>query len=619
VTPARLVRHPAPFGTESLTGYMLRLSEANGYMTPWSICQLAGLRQSEIRTTGIPIAKLAAISNRPVSELESIVFVPPPGRPRWATLLNHPVLPTELKVTNPMFCPQCVSERGFMEAQWHLRLMVACPVHLRPGVTGCHKCSRPIRWFRPGLLECQCGESLLCESETTLSAQDVSLLAVIRRKVISDNIADENPARLPVADLESMDLRSLIALTRILAKFRLIADGLKPSEDPFQVVPAASRVLSDWPTNFFALLSNLGSRANVIGHGAVGKQFDGIYRSLMRNKAISKGQTEFMRTAFMEFVTDHWGRGFVDRKLLNGSFSVRQPRYVSLAEFSARIGVQPRTAQRILKDRRAPAERVTCGKTFRTIVDAQSEFIPAKAPGRVLRVRAAARTLGLPVSTLQELRASGVFEVKHLPPGHPGWHEEDIQQFGAEFSKDRVRDAGARRNTPNQVTLRRVMNNRHLSPKLKAACIAGVLAETIAVNGSVDGTIAGIQLDPDDYERFLLDMRKLTWGESCTPKEVAALLHCDRSTVSCLFDRGLLKGRRTPVGLRIDKESVERFASEYVSLASRAKTCGTSARSLMHKCRIVRVELLLISVKNRKGPQPFALRGELDRIRAVAA
>jgi hypothetical protein len=619
MTPFMLVRHPGPFETESLTGYMLRLSEVNGYMTPWSICQLAGLRQSEIRTTGIPIAKLAAITNRRVSELERIAFTPPPGKPRWASLLSHPMLPTELNVTNPMFCPQCVSERGFIEAHWHLRLMVACPVHLRPGVTRCHKCLRPIRWFRPGLLECQCGESLQFESETILSARDVSLLAVIRRRVISDSTADANPARLPVADLAFMDLRSLIALTRTLAKFRLIADGLKPIEDPFQIVFTAGRVLSDWPTNFFALLSDIGSRANAVGHGAVGKQFDGIYRSLMRNKAINKGQTDFIRNTFMEFATDHWGRGFVDRKLAQRVVRTSQPRYVSLAEFSARIGVQPRTAKRILKDRRASAERVTCGKTFRTIVDSRSEFIPAKAPGRVLRVRAAARTLGLPVSTLQELRACGVFEVRHLPPGHPGWHEEDIEQFRAEFPKDMVPNAPVPRNTPDQVTLSRVMNNRHLSPKVKAACIAGLLAESIAVNGSVDGTIAGIQLDPDDYERFLSDMRKLTWGESCTPTEVAALLHCDRATISGLFDRGFLRGRRTPVGLRIDKESVERFASEYESLASRAKTCETSARALLHKCREARVGLLLVSVKNRKAPQPFARRCDLNGVLATAA
>src|SRR5208283_4872180 len=36
-----LVRHPAPFPTESLFGYILRLSEENGYTTPWSLLLLA--------------------------------------------------------------------------------------------------------------------------------------------------------------------------------------------------------------------------------------------------------------------------------------------------------------------------------------------------------------------------------------------------------------------------------------------------------------------------------------------------------------------------------------------------------------------------------------------------
>ena len=428
-----------------------------------------------------------------------------------------------------------------------------------------------------------------------------------------------NPAALPMADLESMDLRSLIALTRTLAKFRSIADGTKPTEDSLQVVLAASRVLSAWPTNFFALLNELGSCGNTVGHGAVGKQFDGILRSVMRNKAISKGQAEFMRTAFMEFVTNHWGHGFVDRKLAQRVVRSSQPRYVSLAEFSARIGVQPRTAQRILKERRATAERVTCGKTFRTIVDAESEFIPAKAPGRVLRLRAAAKMLGLPVSTLQELRASGVFEVSHLPPGHPGWHEEDIQAFTVKFPKAMAPNAVLGQKTAHQLNLGRVLNNRHLSPKMKAALISGLLKGSVAMSGSEDGTIAGIQIDCDEYERFLLEMRRRTWGNSSTPTEVAALLHCDPGAVLALFDRGFLKGRRTPVGLRIDNDSVERFSSEYASLASRANACGTSTRALMDRCRKAGVELLLVTVKYRRVAQPFARGRDVDRVLAIAA
>jgi len=38
-----LVRHPAPKPTESLLGYVLRVSEGNGYSSPWSVYRLARL------------------------------------------------------------------------------------------------------------------------------------------------------------------------------------------------------------------------------------------------------------------------------------------------------------------------------------------------------------------------------------------------------------------------------------------------------------------------------------------------------------------------------------------------------------------------------------------------
>jgi hypothetical protein len=106
-----LVRHPAPFPTESLVGYVLRLTEENGYASPWSVYSLAGQKQSEIRTSGFKLEKLAAIISRPASELESIGYSAPPNQPRWARLLGHGLVPTDLNIVNPGLCPRCVAER----------------------------------------------------------------------------------------------------------------------------------------------------------------------------------------------------------------------------------------------------------------------------------------------------------------------------------------------------------------------------------------------------------------------------------------------------------------------------------------------------------------------------
>src|ERR1035438_594813 len=142
-----LVRHPAPRPTESLVGYVLRLSEVNGYNSMWSLYDLAGLKQSEVRTCGFKLEKLAAIANRSSSELHHIGFSAPLNKPRWARLLGHQVVPTDLKILTPGLCPLCVAEMGFIEAHWHLTLMVGCPIHGCIPATFCPECGKRLRLF----------------------------------------------------------------------------------------------------------------------------------------------------------------------------------------------------------------------------------------------------------------------------------------------------------------------------------------------------------------------------------------------------------------------------------------------------------------------------------------
>src|ERR1700730_17613977 len=176
-----LVRHPAPYPTESLLGYVLRVSEGNGYSSPWSVYCLAGMKSNEIRASGVKLEKLARITDWPQEKLDAIAYSAPPDQPRWSRLLGHPLLPQDLNLTRPRFCPQCLCEKGFLEAHWDLALMVACPVHRVSLVSCCPQCGRRLRWFRRGLLECECGGDLSNCDLSSISEAEVGLLNIIRR------------------------------------------------------------------------------------------------------------------------------------------------------------------------------------------------------------------------------------------------------------------------------------------------------------------------------------------------------------------------------------------------------------------------------------------------------
>ncbi len=602
-----LLRHPGPKSKESLFGYVLRLSEENGYESPWRVHALAGLKQSETRTSGIKVKKLAAIARRPASELDEIAFAPSANHPRGARLLGHPLVPTDLNITKPKLCPQCVAEKGFIEAHWHLELMAACPIHQRVALSTCHKCGNRLSWFRPGLLECKCGGNLQEEGALhSISEAEASLLDVIRRRALTLPARKENLAALPQDQLMAMSLRSLLAVVRTLGKYRMVADADLGGTKKERIASDASRVLTDWPKNFIHLFTDLGRTLPATSVGGVGKQFSSIYSSLFKSKAIRpREQTDFLRVAFLDFAMNHWGRGFVDHKLLKQLGAPASKRYLTQTEFAARIGVEQSTAARLLNDQKVAFRRVKSGKSERILVDVSQSAIPRTSPGKIFRKREAARRMALSVSVLAALKREGLYEVNHLLPTRAGFHELDIETF-----RQKLMALAQCQSPPTGIgheciTLRSVMRGHHDSLATKMNVLRAIFSNDIAVVGNADGTPGGLELDGLAYKRFVQNARIRGAGNAATPAEVAKALGCDRDVVPGLVQLGLLDGSSMPIGLRITGESVEAFKEKYVCLACIAKRQGTSSRALMQRCHNNGIMVLSVPRMRAGKPQPF--------------
>src|SRR5271157_5388897 len=257
MTTPLLLRHPAPFRTESLLGYILRLSEENGYTTPWSLLLLAQIRQHEERSTSMKLAKLAQICNRPQNELQSISYRWPGDRPRSCRLLGHLLTPWVLVVTRPKLCPECVMEKGFIEAHFDVALLTGCPVHRRSLLCRCPGCMDPLRGLRPGLLECRCGTSLRNVSLRAIPEAEADLLDIMRRKILGLAAGRNYDSRLPSSHLEVMRLQPLLLVIAMLGRRRMIVDQDSDRRNPRRIVSAAACVLADWPNNFFRLLREI--------------------------------------------------------------------------------------------------------------------------------------------------------------------------------------------------------------------------------------------------------------------------------------------------------------------------------------------------------------------------
>jgi len=602
-----LVRHPAPYPTESLVGYVLRLAEENGYDSPWSVYSLAGLKQSEIRTSGFKLEKLAAIINRPASELESIGFSAPLNQPRWARLLGNNLVPTDLNIVNPGLCPRCIAEKGFIEAHWHLTLMVGCPVHECMTALCCPMCRKRLRLFRRGLLECGCGGNLMECILPPLPKADAALLDIIRQKVLGLPANDENPLSLPRDQLIGLNLRSMLLVVRALGRHRLIADGSTSLEDERQLLSAAARVLLDWPNNFIALLLDIGKRLEPSGKGGVRGQFESIYSALFKNRAIDPHeQTDFLKVAFLEFAENHWDRGYLDPKLLKQARRKVRSRFITQSEFAARLGIHVLTATRLLEDQKIPSRRVQCGKSERILVDFSRNAIPRTCPGKIYMERDAAKRMGLSVAVLRALKNSGIFKFNHLLPSKGGYHELDIDAFTKRLLALAPPEGPASNIAGEHISLNAIMAGHHDSPETKVDVVRALLDRSLAIVGDTNGTIAGLLMDRAEYGRFVTSARSRAAEDTMPAYIVEKHLHCDASTVPGLLRLGLLEGHRSPTGLKITIGSVEAFKTKYLSLASIASSIGTtSTRGLMHLCERNRIKLLLVSRTGQRARQPF--------------
>jgi len=269
-----LVRHPEPHPTESLLGYVVRLTEANGYASPKDLYRLAGVRAGRITVDSVETSILATITGHPVSQFEQIALTPKEKKPETLRLLGNIVDSRDLTLTYARVCPECIAEKGFIEAHWLIGIMVACSVHERAAVWYCPKCKKKISWLRSGLLVCQCGVPFSLPHKEESFEPELHLLDLVRRKALSDPIL-RNDTCMPEFKFAILDLRSTLRLISFLGRTRLSGTRQTGSTSR-DVLRAAAQVLKNWPLNFVKLLRDIdpqGSNKNL----AV-EDFENVYK-----------------------------------------------------------------------------------------------------------------------------------------------------------------------------------------------------------------------------------------------------------------------------------------------------------------------------------------------------
>lgn len=619
-----LVRTPKPQTTESLLGYVLRVSEANGYDTPWTMLSYAGFVQGGTRTAGFDVKKLVKILGHKDSELEGIAYcTKSENGSRKFKILSHElgslVTDGQLRLYTPTLCPRCVQEKGYIDAFWNLAFAVACPCHACRPLDSCPACGKELQWFRPGLLTCKCGADLKDALLEPVNHRVTEVMAILFAKLHNGSVLDlPNTSGFPLHALETLSMRALLGIISGLGKFDLLSKGNPNHRERRLIVESAATVLSDWPNGYHNFLYRLGTFLSVAAGPSIGlrKQYERFYVAMFKAKSYAP-EAMFLRDEFIKYGLTTWGEAIVDKKLLRSGDHHYRGRFRSSSTVARDAGIRQITLKRWAEKGLIPQREVRIGSQVRYILDADAIAITKQTPGRVMKTREAAARLGIPVSVLSLLRKSDHFEVGHMPKHKRGYHELDLDNFEQSvLDHSAFIDKTVLDNEP-VISLEDVLMDLQFWSKTgKAEFVTAYLDGVIHSVGRIGNSLKDIQFRKIDVETYAKSARMVASAGTLSQQEVACFIGCNEKTIPDLIDNEYLACHRGPERMRVERQSFQKFSANYVALAKVAKQLNTTVTRLVRLCAKACVNTLSAPKKSGKF-LPFISRQDYETLLQV--
>jgi len=584
-----LVRTPDPYPSESLFGFLLRVSESNGYDNFNEILRIGGLGRKHFQVfPGLPIQQIAGILGLSARDLSHLAYRVEEGGSWHFNMLGHDLgrdASGSFQLRTPRLCTQCVEEDKHIDAFWDLALAIACPRHGYLALDHCHACDAAVRWHRPGLLTCNCHANWANAMHSRADVPTIELMNVISTKLHHGEVHTlSNDSGFPLGALASLPLRSLLRILDILGKHCLWSRHSSSVGGSSSVVAAAS-TLEKWPHGYHRFLTDFGTRMVTENPLALGlrKQFGPFYEAMFRS-AVEVAGVDFLRSEFFSFGLNNWSRTDSTKDL-----------HLLHKESEDGLGIKDHYPGRRSHSRARVMRRETAS--------------PA-ASRAVMTGREAARYLGLPVSVLQHLRHIGVFESQARSSHRGLWHQVDVSRF----LERGLAAAGARVSTQNSLELKDLMRLKLRNKAAKADIVAAVYDGRLTVVGSMGQNLGGLQFDKEQVDRFVLDKRIGTEKDSYSLPEAASKTGLDPAVVRHAVGAGLLTGVLSADRMRVTAESIDLFNRRYEPVAKLATRLGTTTRHLLRIGRRLRLSVFRLRRVGRSVDQPIL---DSDSVRAI--
>jgi predicted site-specific integrase-resolvase len=388
--PKRVLIPIKPEGDESLTGYLMRLGEANFYPSPAWLMQAAGLADQD--STGeyamaefcpTDLTQLAELTGVDGSVLEQMQHSPAHSLlPKGRLLMFRFDLPKHL-VRNRIakVCTACLREAGYVRRLWALAPLTACPIHRLLLLDRCPKCSKRLTAARKRVSFCGCGLDWRTLAGELVGDSELCVSRHIHRlcRVLAGEAADA----LKSSPLLSLDLEHFLLALLFVAHHqkgdpclnrRRMALTLSNAK-LHSMLNGAFAVFLDWPTRFHDFLrwyegQNRRTRLSERVQSGLQRDFGSLYLQLYKMRRAE--QFAFMREEFELYVKTRWSGGMLrNSSLVSPGAVVRSEKYLSQIEATRRIGIGIDLVRRLIKIGKLKTLR-TPGKVRNVLIEVDS-------------------------------------------------------------------------------------------------------------------------------------------------------------------------------------------------------------------------------------------------------
>lgn len=452
----KLLITPKPERDESFIGYIVRLTESNGFDTPSWIFSLSGIDYMELQwkftfvfSVSEGLEKLAKVTGNTLPDLLPLLYLPANSMDGddveeeynfYGAFLNRSIIRPHC----PKVCPKCLINSAHSLRVWDCSLVTACPIHECILIDSCPKCKRRIRCVRNRLSVCMCGcdwretdPKLVPEHELVVSRSVYQLCGILSPQ----NVSSEG-RRNPLHSLGLKDFALVVTFIAGLYGKMAWATG-RPAQsiklrnaDLHKLFTKAYAVFDNWPRNFHQFLQQQSTgrrRLNPDGgklDTALKREFGPFYERLYRD--LDGCQFDFMREAFAHFLTGRLkSQSPQSPKISPDISSDKTDKYIPVTEARRLLKITHRTMFDLIATGEIEFVLRNQGTTLKYLLRLSDiENLKCKFE-QSLTSRALAKELGVDCEVVRELGRAGILRTRWRP-AVDGYHtikfDRDVAQ-----------------------------------------------------------------------------------------------------------------------------------------------------------------------------------------------